>query len=109
MAKLITRTFIGTDVDLQGVTCDAQNNLTIDADVYHISGELTKAEAQKIVDKNYHGKLIHPFVTKVRKVEELRGITPEAFYSNSILLDPVTRKPINAPNTEDIEIETTEA
>lgn len=109
MAKLITRTFIGTEAQLQGISIDAEGKPTIDTDKYHINGEVSKTEAQKIVDKKYLGKLIHPFVTAISKVEELRGITPEAFYSMSILLDSDTRKPINTPNTEDIEIETTEA
>ena len=103
MAKLITRTFISTEATLMGVVIkDMKPEVAMETVIINAQFDNIKA-AQKWVDKNYKGEIAHPCVAAIKNVEELRGITPEAFYSNSIMLDPVTRKPINT--TEDFEVE----
>lgn len=103
MAKLITRTFISTEATLTGITMnDGTPTIATETIVINATFENNKV-VQKWVDKHYDGKLIHPYVATVRNIEELRGITPESFYANSIKLDPVTRKPIDT--TEDYEVE----
>ena len=103
MAKLITRTFISTEATLDGIML-TENGRTIETEKYIINATFASIkECQKYIDKHYNGKLVHPYVSAIGNIEELRGITPDAFYANSIKLDPVTRKPIDA--TEDVEIE----
>lgn len=103
MAKLITRTFISTEATLTGITM-VDGIPTIKNEKYVINDTLTtNVSIQKYVDKHYKGDLIHPYVAAFKAIEELRGITPEVFYANSIKLDPVTRKPIDT--TEDFEVE----
>lgn len=103
MAKLITRTFISTEATLDGIMI-TENGRIIETEKLVINATFnTIKECQKWVDKHYNGKLVHPYVSAIGTIEELRGITPEEFYTNSIKLDPVTRKPIDT--TEDFEIE----
>lgn len=103
MAKLITRTFISTKATLDGIKM-TKDGRTIETEELIINATFASIkDAQKWVDKHYNGTLIHPYVSALENVEELRGITPEKFYSNSIKLDPVTRKPIDT--NEDFEIE----
>ena len=103
MAKLITRTFISTEATLTGIrVVDGTPTIAVEKLVINNSFE-SQYGIQKYVDKHYKGEINHPYVSEFKPIEELRGITPETFYANSIKLDPVTRKPIDT--TEDFEVE----
>lgn len=94
MSKLISRTFINTEVTLKGLTTDENGNDIIATEVYVINGDIDKKDIDRYLFKNYKGNLLGYRVMEVNKVEELRGIEPEVFYKYSVKLDNETRKPI---------------
>lgn len=80
MAKQITRTFIGYNVNL--ITVDENGN-TKNSTVYVAGGN--EETAKKAVARKYAGQAI---ITGVTKCEELRGMDIDKFYE---LSEPCTR------------------
>lgn len=93
MAKLITRRFEGTNVEV--LVYDEDNKHTDELGLYVKAKDPKKIvrEVKKILKEDYP-EYRYIDITGTVEVSELRGIDEEEFYARSVSLDPVTRKPL---------------
>ena len=93
MAKMITRTILGTKVSV--ITVDTTNMAASTKD-FIIGGEWTdNNKLLKALKKTYETEtLVLSAIVKTEKVEKMYGMTEELFMANAVELDPETRKPL---------------
>ena len=93
MAKMITRTILGTKASV--ITVDTIN-MTASTKEFTIGGEWSdNNKLLKALKKIYEtDTLVLSSVVKAEKTEKLYGMTEELFMANAVELDPETRKPI---------------
>ena len=101
MAKMITRTILGTKASV--ITVDTIS-MTASTKEFTISGEWSdNNKLLKALKKTYEtDTLVLSSVVKAEKTEKLYGMTEELFMANAVELDAETRKPIETaePQTE---------
>lgn len=95
MAKMITRTILGTKASV--ITVDTTNMTTSTKD-FTMGGEWTdNNKLLKALKKTYEtDTLVLSAVVKTEKIEKLYGMTEELFMANAVELDAETRKPLTA-------------
>ena len=93
MAKMITRTILGTKASV--ITVDTIN-MTASTREFTIGGEWSdNNKLLKALKKIYEtDTLVLSSVVKAEKTEKLYGMTEELFMANAVELDAETRKPI---------------
>ena len=93
MAKMITRTILGTKANV--ITVDT-TNMTASTREFTIGGEWSdNNKLLKALKKIYEtDTLVLSSVVKAEKTEKLYGMTEELFMANAVELDTETRKPI---------------
>ena len=93
MAKMITRTILGTKASV--ITVDTIN-MTASTKEFTIGGEWTdNNKLLKALKKTYEtDTLVLSAVVKAEKTEKLYGMTEELFMATAVELDAETRKPI---------------
>lgn len=93
MAKMITRTILGTKASV--ITVDTIS-MTASTKEFTIGGECSdNNKLLKALKKIYEtDTLVLSSVVKAEKIEKLYGMTEELFMATAVELDPVTRKPI---------------
>ena len=93
MAKMITRTILGTKASV--ITVDTIS-MTASTKEFTIGGEWSdNNKLLKALKKIYEtDTLVLSAVVKAEKAEKLYGMTEELFLANAVELDPETRKPI---------------
>ena len=93
MAKMITRTILGTKASV--ITVDTIN-MTASTKEFTIGGEWSdNNKLLKALKKIYEtDTLVLSSVVKAEKTEKLYGMTEEFFMANAVELDVETRKPI---------------
>ena len=93
MAKMITRTILGTKASV--ITVDTIN-MTASTMEFTIGGEWSdNNKLLKALKKIYEtDTLVLSSVVKAEKTEKLYGMTEELFMANAVELDAETRKPI---------------
>ena len=93
MAKMITRTILGTKASV--ITVDTIN-MTASTKEFTIGGEWSdNNKLLKALKKMYEtDTLVLSSVVKAEKIEKLYGMTEELFMANAVELDAETRKPI---------------
>ena len=101
MAKMITRTILGTKASV--ITVDTIS-MTASTKEFTIGGEWSdNNKLLKALKKTYEtDTLVLSSVVKAEKTEKLYGMTEELFMANAVELDAETRKPIETaePQTE---------
>ena len=95
MAKMITRTILGTKASV--ITVDTIS-MTASTKEFTIGGEWTdNNKLLKALKKIYEtDTLVLSSVVKAEKTEKLYGMTEELFMETAVELDTETRKPIGA-------------
>lgn len=95
MAKMITRTILGTKASV--ITVDT-TNMTASTKDFTIGGEWTdNNKLLKALKKTYETDTkVLSAVVKTEKIEKLYGMTEELFMANAVELDAETRKPLTA-------------
>ena len=95
MAKMITRTILGTKASV--ITVDTAN-MTASTKDFTMSGEWTdNNKLLKALKKTYEtDTMVLSAVVKAEKIEKLYGMTEELFMANAVELDAETRKPLTA-------------
>ena len=92
MAKMITRTVIGTQLTAKVVNKETEEiytkSLILDTKVEDV------AKAVKLASKLVAENEVVISVSDLATVEKLYGVTVEDFMSVAVELDPVTRKPL---------------
>ena len=92
MSKLITRTFEESNVT---VMCVDTETAEVSNETFHFAYAMDNEKALKVCKKLYESATTKIVAVVDNEVTEtLRGMTEETFLANSIVLDPVTRKPI---------------
>lgn len=93
MAKMITRTILGTKASV--ITVDTIN-MTASTREFTIGGEWTDNNKLLKALKNIYetDTLVLSSVVKSEKTEKLYGMTEELFMANAVELDVETRKPL---------------
>ena len=95
MAKMITRTILGTKASV--ITVDT-TNMTASTKDFTIGGEWTdNNKLLKALKKIYETDTqVLSAIVKTEKIEKLYGMTEELFMANAVELDAETRKPLTA-------------
>ena len=98
MAKMITRTILGTRATV--ITVDTTTMQAEQKD-YTIGGEWTdNNKLLKALKKTYEADTtVISAVIKTEKVEKLFGMTEEFFMAHAVELDAATRKPLTITGT----------
>ena len=93
MAKMITRTILGTKASV--ITVDTIS-MTASTKEFTIGGEWSdNNKLLKALKRTYEtDTLVLSAVVKAEKIEKLYGMTEELFMANAVELDSETRKPI---------------
>ena len=99
MAKMITRTILGTKASV--ITVDT-TNMTATTKDFVIGGEWTdNNKLLKALKKTYEtDTLVLSAIVKTEKIEKLYGMTEELFMANAVELDAETRKPLTVNPTD---------
>ena len=94
MAKMITRTILGTKASV--ITVDTAS-MTASTKDFTIGGEWTdNNKLLKALKKTYEtDTMVLSAVVKTEKIEKLYGMTEELFMANAVELDAETRKPLS--------------
>ena len=95
MAKMITRTILGTKASV--ITVDT-TSMTASTKDFTIGGEWTdNNKLLKALKKTYEtDTMVLSAIVKAEKTEKLYGMTEELFMTNAVELDAETRKPLTA-------------
>ena len=95
MAKMITRTILGTKATV--ITVDT-TNMTASTKDFTIGGEWTdNNKLLKALKKIYEtDTMVLSAIVKTEKIDKLYGMTEELFMANAVELDAETRKPLTA-------------
>ena len=95
MAKMITRTILGTKASV--ITVDT-TNMTASTKDFTIGGEWSdNNKLLKALKKTYETDTqVLSAIVKAEKIEKLYGMTEELFMANAVELDAETRKPLTA-------------
>ena len=95
MAKMITRTILGTKATV--ITVDT-TNMTASTKDFTMGGEWTdNNKLLKALKKTYEtDTMVLSAIVKTEKIEKLYGMTEELFMANAVELDAETRKPLTA-------------
>ena len=100
MAKMITRTILGTKASV--ITVDT-TNMTASTKDFTMGGEWTdNNKLLKALKKTYETDTqVLSAVVKTEKIEKLYGMSEELFMANAVELDAETRKPLTVSTTVD--------
>ena len=95
MAKMITRTILGTKATV--ITVDT-TTMTASTKDFTMGGEWTdNNKLLKALKKTYEtDTMVLSAIVKTEKIEKLYGMTEELFMANAVELDAETRKPLTA-------------
>ena len=95
MAKMITRTILGTKASV--ITVDT-TSMTASTKDFTMGGEWTdNNKLLKALKKTYETDTqVLSAIVKTEKIEKLYGMTEELFMANAVELDAETRKPLTA-------------
>ena len=95
MAKMITRTVVGTQLTAKVANSDTDEiytkSLVVDA---KLEGEDAPKKALRMASKLVEANEVVMSVSNLTPVEKLSGVPVDAFMAVAIELDPVTRKVI---------------
>lgn len=96
MRGLMTRTYEG--VNVEALVCNLTNYENNLETIRLITQEKTETKIQKLVEKEFN-PTTHRVVTitSITPFKELRGMSIDDFYTNSVLLDE-NRKPVTDDN-----------
>ena len=99
MAKMITRTILGTKASV--ITVDT-TNMTASTKDFTIGGEWAdNNKLLKALKKTYEtDTMVLSAIVKTEKIEKLYGMTEELFMANAVELDAETRKPLTVNPTD---------